>query len=365
MRVYNFSAGPGMLPLEVLNRVNRGLVDYDGTGMSVMEMSHRSKPYEKINADAEALLRELMDIPSDYDVLFVQGGATNQFSAVPLNIGTKNRKADYVVTGNFAKNAYKEGAVHLDAAVAASSEDENFTYIPELKSDMFRRDADYVHICYNNTIFGTRYVAAPDTAGIPLVADMSSMILSQKVNVRDFALVYAGAQKNIGPAGVTVVIVRHDLTDRADPKCPVMLRYDNQIKNKSLYNTPPCFSTYVVSEVLRYLKETGGVEAVQKINEQKAKKLYDYIDSSDFYSNPVQKEFRSLMNVPFVSPSKELDDLFVAQAAENGLVSLKGHRLVGGMRASIYNAMPTEGVDALIVFMEKFRKSHASDANSK
>lgn len=358
MRVYNFSAGPGMLPLEVLRRVQSGLIDYDGSGMSVMEMSHRSKPYEKINDETHALLRELMDIPSDYDILFVQGGATNQFSAVPLNIGTVNRKADYVITGNFAKNAYKEGAVQLDAAVAASSEDKNFTYIPELKPDMFRKDADYVHICYNNTIFGTRYLSAPDTAGIPLVADMSSMILSQKVNVKDFALIYAGAQKNVGPAGVTIVIVRHDLTERADPKCPVMLRYDNQVKNKSLYNTPPCFSTYVIMEVLRYLKEIGGVDAMQRINEQKAKKLYDYIDSSDFYVNPVDKKYRSLMNVPFVSPTKELDDLFVRQAAENGLVSIKGHRLVGGMRASIYNAMPTEGIDALIDFMEKFRKTN-------
>lgn len=357
MRVYNFSAGPGMLPLDVLKKVQDGLTDYGGSGMSVMEMSHRSKPYQKINDEVEALLRELMNVPDNYDILFVQGGATNQFSAIPLNIGTVNRKADYVITGNFANNAYKEGALHLDAAIAASSADKNHTYIPELAPDMFRKDADYVHICYNNTIFGTRYVAPPDTAGIPLVADMSSMILSQTVNVSDFALIYAGAQKNIGPAGVTVVIIRHDLTERADPKCPIMLRYDNQVKNKSLYNTPPCFSTYVVMEVLKHLKEHGGVAAIQKINEQKAKKLYDYIDGSDFYTNSVQKEYRSMMNVPFVSPSKELDDKFVAQAAEVGLVSLKGHRLVGGMRASIYNAMPTEGIDALIEFMEKFKKS--------
>ncbi len=358
MRVYNFSAGPGMLPIEVLEKVKSGLTDYENSGMSVMEMSHRSKPYEKINDRVTALMRELMNVPDNYDILFVQGGATNQFSAVPLNIGTVNRKADYVVTGNFAKNAYKEGAVHLDAAIAASSEDKNFTYIPKLKPDMFRKDADFVHICYNNTIFGTQYDAAPDTAGIPLVADMSSMILSREVNVSDFALIYAGAQKNIGPAGVTVVIVRHDLTDRADPKCPVMLRYDNQVKNKSLYNTPPCFSTYIVMEVLQYLKDRGGVTAIQKINEAKAKKLYDYIDCSDFYTNSVKKSDRSIMNVPFVSPSPELDAEFIAGAAENGLVSLKGHRLVGGMRASIYNAMPPEGVDKLIEFMDKFAKSH-------
>lgn len=347
-----------MLPLKVLERVQAGIVDYNGCGMSVMEMSHRSKPYEEINDAAEALLRELMDIPDDYDVLFIQGGASNQFSAVPLNIGTVNGKADYVVTGNFAKKAYQEGKIFLDAAVAASSEDKNFTFIPKLSPDMFRKDADYVHICYNNTIFGTKYPAVPDTAGIPLVADMSSMILSEKVNVSDFALIYAGAQKNIGPAGVTVVIVKHELTERADAKCPVMLRYDNQVKNKSLYNTPPCFSTYVVMEVLKYLKECGGVSEMQKINERKAKKLYDYIDSSAFYTNPVDKASRSMMNVPFVSPSKELDDLFVKQAAENGLVSIKGHRLVGGMRASIYNAMPEEGVDALIAFMEKFKKAN-------
>ncbi|MDE7464543.1 MAG: 3-phosphoserine/phosphohydroxythreonine transaminase [Clostridiales bacterium] len=359
MRVYNFSAGPGMLPLEVLERVKAGITDYNGTGMSVMEMSHRSKPYEAINAEAEALLRELMGIPDDYDVLFVQGGATNQFSAVPLNLGTKNRKADYVVTGNFSQKAYEEGARFIDAKEAASSKDKNFTYIPELKRGMFRPDADFVHICYNNTIFGTRYTKAPDTGNVPLVCDMSSMILSETVNVKDFALIYAGAQKNIGPSGVTVIIVRHDLTTSPDPKCPVMLRYDNQVKNKSLYNTPPCFSTYVVMEVLRYLKERGGIAEIQKINERKAKKLYDYIDSSKFYTNSVEKKYRSLMNVPFVSPNAELDDKFVKQAAENGLVSIKGHRLVGGMRASIYNAMPEEGVDALIAFMDKFKKANS------
>lgn len=347
-----------MLPLEVLERVRRGIVDYNGVGMSVMEMSHRSKPYEEINARAESLLRELMHIPDDYDVLFVQGGATNQFSAVPLNIGTGSRKADYVISGNFSQKAYEEGSRFVDARIAASSQDKNFTYIPELSRESFRADADYVHICYNNTIFGTRYTKTPDTGDVPLVADMSSMILSEEVNVRDFAIIYAGAQKNIGPAGVTVVIVKHELTSRADPKCPIMLRYAEQVKNKSLYNTPPCFSTYVVMEVLQYLKERGGVPAIQKINERKAKKLYDYIDASDFYTNSVEKSCRSLMNVPFVSPSKELDDLFVKQAATEGLVSIKGHRLVGGMRASIYNAMPEEGIDALIAFMDEFAKNN-------
>ena len=359
MRVYNFSAGPSMLPLEVLERVKRGITDYNGTGMSVMEMSHRSKPYEAINAEAEALIRELMEIPDDYDVLFVQGGATNQFSAVPLNLGTKKRKADYVVTGNFSQKAFEEGSRFVDAAVAASSADRNFTYIPELNKRSFRKDADFVHICYNNTIFGTRYSCPPDTGDIPLVCDMSSMILSQTVNVKDFALIYAGAQKNIGPAGVTLVIVKHELTNSPDDKCPVMLRYDNQVKNKSLYNTPPCFATYVVMEVLRYLKERGGISQMQKVNERKAKMLYEYIDSSGFYVNSVEKKYRSLMNVPFVTPDKELDERFVKQAAECGLVSLKGHRLVGGMRASIYNAMPEEGIDALIAFMEKFKKENA------
>lgn len=355
-RVFNFSAGPSMLPIEVLERVKDGITDYNGTGMSVMEMSHRSKPYEEINARAERLLRELMNIPDDYDVIFVQGGATNQFSAVPLNIGTGSCKADYVVTGNFAKKSYQEGKRFLDAAVAASSEDRNYAYIPELAPSMFRSDADYVHICYNNTIFGTKYAAPPETGGIPLVCDMSSMILSETVDVSKFGLIYAGAQKNIGPAGVTVVIIRHDLTDRADKNCPVMLRYADQVEAKSLYNTPPCFPTYVVTEVLAYLKERGGVPAMQKINERKAAKLYDYIDGSDFYRNPVDKAARSMMNVPFVTPSKELDDAFVKGAAERGLVSLKGHRLVGGMRASIYNAMPEEGVDALIDYMREFRK---------
>ena len=358
MRVYNFSAGPSMLPLEVLDKVSKGMSDYGGSGMSVMEMSHRSKPYEAINAETEELLRELMHIPSDYDVLFVQGGATNQFSAVPLNIGTVSRKADYAVTGNFAKKAYEEGSKFLDARCVASSEDKNFTYVPELTADMLRPDADYAHICYNNTIFGTRYSAVPDTGKVPLVADVSSCILGQNIDVGKFALLYAGAQKNMGPAGVTAVIVKHELTARADEHCPVMLRYDNQVKNKSLYNTPPCFPTYVVCEVLRYLKALGGIDAMEQINERKAGKLYEYIDNSDFYSNPVQKEFRSIMNVPFVSPSKELDALFVAEAEKNGLISLKGHRLVGGMRASIYNAMPEAGVDKLILFMDEFTKAH-------
>lgn len=357
MRNYNFSAGPSMLPEEVLKQVRDELLDYEGTGISVMEMSHRSKPYEAINAEAESLLRELMNIPDNYDVIFVQGGASTQFEAIPLNISV-NQKADYVVTGNFSKKAFSEAKKYGDMVKAASSEDRNFTYIPELKRDMFRKDADYVHICYNNTIFGTRYDSVPDTGDIPLVADLSSCILSQDFDVSKFGVIYAGAQKNVGPAGVTIVIVRKDLQDKANPLCPTMLKWSTQIKEHSLYNTPPAFSTYVSMLVFRYLKKIGGVKAIQKINEEKAKMLYDFIDSSKYYSNSVVPKYRSLMNVPFVTPSPESDAEFVAGAAKEGLLTLKGHRLVGGMRASIYNAMPVEGIKKLIDYMKKFESSH-------
>lgn len=357
MRNYNFSAGPGMLPLPVLERVQKGLLDYEGTGMSVMEMSHRSKPYQAINDEAEALLRELMHVPENYDIIFVQGGASTQFEAVPLNLH-KTGKADYVVTGNFSGKAYKEAKKYGDMAEAATSADRNFTYIPALTKDTFRPDADYVHICYNNTIFGTRYAQIPDTGDIPLVGDISSCILSQEIDVGKFGVLYAGAQKNVGPAGVTIVIVRKDLQDMANPICPTMLKWSTQIKEKSLYNTPPCFSTYVAMEVFRWLKALGGVKAIEEINVKKAAKLYDFIDNSSFYVNKVEKPFRSLMNVPFVTPSEDTDKEFVAEAAKEGLVSLKGHRLVGGMRASIYNAMPVEGIDKLIAFMAKFEKAH-------
>ncbi len=346
-----------MLPEEVLKQVRDELLDYEGTGISVMEMSHRSKPYEAINAEAESLLRELMNIPDNYDVIFVQGGASTQFEAIPLNISV-NQKADYVVTGNFSKKAFSEAKKYGDMVKAASSEDKNFTYIPVLKRDMFRKDADYVHICYNNTIFGTRYDSVPDTGDIPLVADLSSCILSQDFDVSKFGVIYAGAQKNVGPAGVTIVIVRKDLQDKANPLCPTMLKWSTQIKEHSLYNTPPAFSTYVSMLVFRYLKKIGGVKAIQKINEEKAKMLYDFIDSSKYYSNSVVPEYRSLMNVPFVTPSPESDAEFVAGAAKEGLLTLKGHRLVGGMRASIYNAMPVEGIKKLIDYMKKFESSH-------
>lgn len=353
MRVYNFSAGPSMLPLPVLEKVREGLTDYNGTGMSVMEMSHRSKPYQEINDRAESLLRELLSVPENYDIIFVQGGASTQFEAVPLNICV-NKKADYVVTGNFAKKAFKEAGKFTDAVCAASSEDKNFTYIPAVDAKSFRSDADYVHICFNNTIFGTHYSYVPDTAGIPLVADMSSCILSEEIDVSKFGVIYAGAQKNVGPAGVTIVIVRKDSQDKFQPICPTMLKWATQVKEKSLYNTPPCWSTYVAMEVFQYIKDNGGIKAMHERDVEKAQLLYDFIDNSSFYKNGVAAKDRSLMNVPFVSPNADLDAKFVAEAAKEGLVSIKGHRLVGGMRASIYNAMPIEGVKKLIDFMKSF-----------
>lgn len=352
MRVYNFAAGPSTLPLPVLEEVQKDLLDFQGTGMSITEMSHRGKPFMAVNAEANALLRELMNIPDDYAVLFVQGGASQQFAAVPLNLLQKG-KADYIITGNFANKAYEEGTKYGDMAVAASSKEANFTYIPDMNSVKFRDGIDYVHITQNNTIFGTRYIDLPKTDAT-LVSDMSSNILSEVVDVKKFGLIYAGAQKNIAPAGLTIVIVRRDLIGNALPICPTMLNYAIQDKNDSLYNTPPCFAIYVAMLVFRHLKSLGGVPAMQKINEEKAKLLYDFIDNSTFYTNSVDKKYRSLMNVPFVAPNDELNAKFVAEASKAGLVSLKGHRLVGGMRASIYNAMTIDGVKALIGFMKKF-----------
>mgnify|MGYP001082508615 FL=1 len=353
MRVYNFSAGPSMLPEPVLKKAAADMLDYEGSGMSVLEMSHRAKCYDAIIKEAEALLRELMNIPQNYKVLFVQGGASTQFGAIPLNLH-KNGKGDYIVTGNFASLAAKEGARLTNARVIASSEEAVYTYIPKVTKDMIDPEADFVHITFNNTIFGTKYNYVPETGDVPLVADMSSMILSEPVDVSKFGVIYAGAQKNIGPAGVTVVIVREDLLDQAKADCPKMLMWKTQADADSLYNTPPCYSIYISMLVFRWIKEMGGVEAVQQKNIQKASLLYDAIDSSDFYKNSVAKEDRSLMNVPFVTPSAELDAKFVKEAAAEGLVSLKGHRLVGGMRASIYNAMPIEGVEKLVAFMKKF-----------
>lgn len=359
MRVYNFSAGPSMLPLPVLEKVQKQLINYEGCGMSVMEMSHRGKQYMEINAAAEERLRKLMNIPDSYAVLFLQGGASLQFAAIPLNLAATHKKTDYIITGNFAKKAFQEAALYTDAFAAASSADKNFTYIPQIDAKTFRKDIDYAHICYNNTIFGTRYDKTPNVGKVALVADVSSCILSQNFNVTDFACLYAGAQKNVGPAGTTIVIVRRDLINNPMSICPNVMRYKTQDENDSLYNTPPCFTTYVASEVFAYVESLGGISAVEKINVRKASKLYDFIDNSAFYANNVEKPYRSIMNVPFVTPSKELDEKFVKEAAANGLVSLKGHRLVGGMRASIYNAMPEEGVDALIAFMKKFESDNA------
>ena len=352
MRVYNFSAGPSMLPLPVLEQAQKEFLDFDGTGMSVTEISHRSKPFMAVNDEAIALLKELMNIPENYSVLFVQGGASQQFAAVPLNL-LKNGKADYILTGNFASKAYEEGLKFGDMAIAASSKDAGYTFIPDMKNVKFRDGIDYVHFTFNNTIFGTRFTSLPQTSAT-LVTDMSSNILSEVVDVSKFGVIYAGAQKNIAPAGLTIVIVRNDLLGNASPACPTMLNYTVHAKNNSMYNTPPCFSIYMALLVFRWLKSLGGVSAIQKINEEKAKLLYNFIDNSSFYTNKVNKPDRSLMNVPFVTPSEDLNAKFVKEAAENGLVSLKGHRLVGGMRASIYNAMPVEGVKKLIEFMKKF-----------
>ncbi len=357
-RVYNFSAGPSMLPLEVLEDVAANLTNYEGSGMSVMEMSHRSKEYQKIIDDAEANLRTLMNIPDNYKVLFLQGGGTLQFSMVPLNMMTKNKKADYIVTGSWAKKAAKEAEKFGDVRVVASSEEDTFSYIPETKAEDFRPDADYVHICYNNTIYGSHYAQAPDTGGIPLVADMSSCILSEEVDVSKFALIYAGAQKNIAPAGMTIVIIREDFIGNAPADCPVYLDYKTHADNGSMYNTPPCFTIYVAGEVFKNILANGGIKALHEKDVRKAEKLYSFIDASDFYTCPVREKDRSLMNVVFVTGNDELDKKFVAAAKEEGMTNLNGHRSIGGMRASIYNAMPEEGVDKLLDFMKRFEEEN-------
>ena len=357
MRVYNFSAGPSVLPLEVLEEIRRDLLDFSGTGMSVTEISHRSGAFSAVVEEGEALLRELLHISDDYAVIFVQGGASTQFAALPLNL-MHNRKADYVVTGNFSKKAFEEGKIYGDAACVASSADRNFTYIPDLSKAPFRAGTDYVHICSNNTVFGTRYTEFPQTEA-PLVADMSSDILSREIDVNKFGVIYAGGQKNLAPAGVTLVIAKRALIANPLDICPTILKWKVQDREKSLYNTPPCFSIYVATLVLRRLKRLGGIKAIQKINEYKAGLLYDFIDNSAFYTNRVERTDRSIMNVPFFTPSAELDAAFIEGATKAGLVSLKGHRAAGGMRASIYNAMPVEGVQALIGYMKEFEKENA------
>ena len=358
-RVYNFSAGPSMLPVEVLQEAADEMLDYNGTGMSVMEMSHRSKAFEEIIESAEQDLRDLMNIPDNYKVLFLQGGASQQFSAIPMNL-MKNGVADYIVTGQWAKKAYQEAARYGKANKIASSEDKTFSYIPDCSDLPISEDADYVYICHNNTIYGTTFKKLPNTKGKILVADMSSDILSQPVNVSDYGLIYFGVQKNVGPAGVVVVIIREDLIrDDVMEGTPTMLKYKTQADANSLYNTPPAYGIYICGKVFKHLKKLGGLEKMKEINEKKAKILYDFLDSSKLFKGTVVPEDRSLMNVPFVTGDKDMDAKFVKDATEAGFVNLKGHRTVGGMRASIYNAMPIEGVEKLVAFMKKFEEENA------
>jgi len=353
-RVYNFSAGPAVLPEEVLQEVADEMLDYNGTGMSVMEMSHRSKAYQEIIDTAEADLRELMNIPDNYKVLFLQGGAHLQFAMVPMNL-MKNKVADYIVTGQWAKKAAKEAELFGKVNVVASSADETFSYIPDCSDLPISEDADYVYICENNTIYGTKFWNLPNTKGKDLVSDVSSCFLSEPVDVSKYAIIYGGVQKNIGPAGVVIVIIREDLiTEDTLPGTPTMLKYKTHADNGSMYNTPPAYGIYVCGKVFKWLKKMGGLEVMKKRNEEKAKVLYDFLDSSKLFKGTVRKEDRSLMNVPFVTGDEELDAKFVKEAKAAGFENLKGHRSVGGMRASIYNAMPKEGVEALVEFMKKF-----------
>ncbi|BDF57239.1 3-phosphoserine/phosphohydroxythreonine aminotransferase [Christensenellaceae bacterium] len=353
-RVYNFSAGPACLPQEVLEKAQKEFISYDGTGMNVMEMSHRSKEYQDIIDTAEADFRELLNVPDNYDVLFLQGGASMQFAMVPLNLMTKYKKVHAVNTGMWSKKAIAEAKKFGEVNIVASSEDKTFSYIPELKSEMFTPDADYVHITSNNTIYGTKYNKIPDVGKLPLVSDMSSCILSEEINVADYGLIYAGAQKNIGPAGVTIVIVRKDLVEAAPEDIPTMLKYKTHAENGSMFNTPPTYAIYIAGLVFKNLKKLGGVQQMEKINREKAAMLYEFLDHSSMFRATVEPKYRSIMNVPFVTGNDELDKKFVAEAKEAGLVNLKGHRSVGGMRASIYNAMPTDGVRSLIAFMAEF-----------
>ncbi len=358
-RVYNFSAGPSMLPEEVLKKAAAEMLDYEGCGQSVMEMSHRSKTFDKIIKDAEQLFRELMNIPDNYKVLFLQGGASTQFAAIPMNFMNKNKKADFIITGQWAKKAYQEAAKYGAARAVASSADKTFSYIPKTTAADFDKDADYVYICMNNTIYGTKFPELPEVGDIPLIADVSSMFLSEPVDVSKFAVIYGGAQKNIAPAGLTVVIIREDMLGNAMDITPTMLDYKVMADNDSLYNTPPCYTIYMCKLVLDWIKEQGGVEAVYETNVKKAEILYNYLDSSSMFSSTVAKEDRSLMNVPFVTGNDELDAKFVKEATAAGFVNLKGHRSVGGMRASIYNAMPVEGVEKLVEFMKEFEKANS------
>ena len=358
-RVYNFSAGPAVLPEEVLQEAADEMLDYKGSGMSVMEMSHRSKVYDTIIKEAEADLRDLMNIPDNYKVMFLQGGASQQFAAVPMNL-MKNKKAGYIVTGQWVKKAFQEAKLYGEAIELASSADETFSYIPDCSDLDIPDDLDYVYICENNTIYGTKFKTLPNTKGKDLVADVSSCFLSEPVDVSKYGVIYGGVQKNIGPAGVVIVIAREDLiTDDVLEGTPTMLKWKTQADNDSLYNTPPCYGIYICGKVFKWLKKMGGLEAMQKHNIEKAKILYDFLDESKLFKGTVRKEDRSLMNVPFITGDADLDAKFVKEATEAGFVNLKGHRTVGGMRASIYNAMPKEGVEKLVEFMKKFEAENA------
>ena len=357
-RVYNFSAGPAVLPESVLKKAASELVEYRDAGMSVMEMSHRSKAYDDIIQQTESLLRELMHIPDNYKVLFLQGGASSQFSMVPLNLMKNTKKVDVIHTGSWTKKAMEEINRYGTMNLVASSEDRNFSYIPKTDPDTYSKDADYFYICSNNTIEGTRYTTYPDTGDVPLISDMSSHILSETVDVSKFGIIFAGAQKNIGPAGLTIVIIREDLVGHAMDITPVMFNYKIHVDNRSLYNTPPTYGIYMAMLVFEWLKALGGIPAMQKINEEKSGMLYDFLDNSSMFKSPIAPEDRSLMNVPFVTGSDDIDKKFVKEAKAVGLVQLEGHRSVGGMRASIYNSMPVEGVKKLVDFMKKFESEN-------
>ena len=358
MKKHNFNAGPSILPRVAIENAAKAILDFEGIGLSLLEISHRTKDFEAVNDEAEALFRELLHIPDNYKVLFLGGGASTQFFEVPYNFLEK--KAGYVNTGVWAKKAIKEAKLFGEVEVLASSEDKNFTYIPDVKTIAYDPNASYIHICQNNTIFGTQYVELPQVEGVPLVADMSSMILSKPVDVSKYGCIYFGVQKNVAPAGMAIAIIRDDLLGHAADNVPTMMNYTTLLAKDSMYNTPPCWCIYMTGLVLKYLEnDIGGLANMQKINEAKAKVLYDYLDGQDFFQNPVEHRYRSTMNVTFTSPNADLDKKFCAAATEAGFVNLKGHRLVGGMRASIYNAMPPEGIDKLVDFMEKFRKENA------
>ena len=359
-RVYNFSSGPALIPKDVLRRIEEELQNYGGTGMSVMEIDHHTDAFLEIISSCENALRELMNIPKNYKVLFLQGGATTQFSAIPLNLLSEHNCADYLVSGQFSKKAYIEAKKYGDIAIAASSAGASptFSTVPTAKRSDFRPDADYIHMCYNNTVYGTKFNYIPDTGNIPLVADMSSCILSEPFDVSKFGLIYASAQKNIGPAGLTIVIVRDDLIGNARSDTPAMLDYKILSENSSMYNTPPVWSIYVTKLVLEWIISLGGLDEMKRRNERKASLLYDYLDGQLYYTSPVDKKCRSMMNVIFVTGDAELDKKFAKEAEREGLINLKGHRSVGGMRASIYNAMPYEGVEKLVAFMKRFAEDN-------